>query len=245
MTRLTDVAGRQSPWHVIVVVPARNEEELLPRCLASILQAQARLPLTVTCDIVVAVDGSDDGTLRMAQDGIGAKGMVVELNVRSVGAARQLGCEVALERYAGPLHRCWLANTDADCEVPSAWLLDQVRMAQRGIAAVAGTVDVDSFEEHMPGVRELFRTSYLVHADGTHPHVHGANLGIRADAYVRAGGWARLATAEDHDLWSRLGTNGCHRVSDAGLQVMTSGRRVGRAPLGFAGALAAHNEVAL
>ena len=242
MTRLTDVAGRQSPWHVIVVVPARNEEELLPRCLASILQAQARLPLTVTCDIVVAVDGSDDGTLRKAQDGIGAKGMVVELNVRSVGAARQLGCEVALERYGGPLHRCWLANTDADCVVPEGWLADQMALADEGVEAVAGIIDVNDFHGHDWQVAERFRATYLLRPDGSHPHVHGANLGVRADVYLQAGGWNRMLTGEDHDLWHRVRAAGSKTRSLASLEVLTSGRRVGRAPDGFAQALAAHNE---
>jgi hypothetical protein len=91
-------------------------------------------------------------------------------------------------------------------------------------------------------VEERFRKSYRIEADGTHPHVHGANIGVRADAYLRAGGWMNLATAEDHDLWHRLQHQGERRLSDARLWVMTSGRRLGRAPMGFAAALAAHNE---
>jgi hypothetical protein len=38
---------------------------------------------------------------------------------------------------------------------------------------------------------------------------------------------------------------GARRLSPIHVQVLTSGRRVGRAPLGFAAALAAHNEVTL
>jgi hypothetical protein len=41
----------------------------------------------------------------------------------------------------------------------------------------------------------------VTYEDGTHPHVHGANLGIRADAYSDAGGWNDLTVAEDHCLW--------------------------------------------
>ena len=49
-----------SPWHICVLIPARNEEVLLPRCLRSVLKASARLPANVTFDIVVAVDSSTD-----------------------------------------------------------------------------------------------------------------------------------------------------------------------------------------
>ena len=101
---------------------------------------------------------------------------------------------------------------------------------------------MDTFLEHNPGLEALFRSSYVIGEDGAHPHVHGANIGVRADAYLGAGGWAALATAEDHDLWTRLDSQGHERLSDASLQVVTSGRRKGRAPMGFADALAAHNE---
>lgn len=90
-----------------------------------------------------------------------------------------------------------------------------------------------------------FRNSYLIHPDGSHPHVHGANLGFRADIYLRSGGWKGLDTGEDHDLWNRLMQATTRRASTATVKVLTSGRRVGRAPHGFADALAAHNEVAL
>ena len=160
-------------------------------------------------------------------------------NAGRVGAARCMAAEVALGRSGGPREYCWLANTDADCEVPSNWLLDQLSIAAQGFAAVAGTVRVDSFAEYDARVEELFRQTYLTYADGTHPHVHGANLGVRADAYLRAGGWLNLATAEDHDLWNRLHCSGHQHLSDARLQVTTSGRRLGRAPSGFASAIAA------
>jgi glycosyltransferase involved in cell wall biosynthesis len=233
------------PWHIAVLIPARDEEQLLPRCLRSIERARALLPSGVTSDVIVVADSSCDRTYQIAQQMLEGHGCVIATDLGCVGSARILAANMALERYAGPTNHCWLANTDADCEVPEGWLLDQLLLAQRGVAAVAGIVDVDSFAEHEAQVSRLFRETYLIHADGTHPHVHGANLGIRADAYVEAGGWAHLQTAEDHDLWHRLGASGYTRLSDAGLQVITSGRRVGRAPLGFAGALAAHNEVVL
>lgn len=242
MTQPLTAGQDQAPWHICVVVPARNEEELLPRCLASILKARAHLPFPVTCDIVVAVDGSDDQTSIIAAELLGSLGTVVELEAGGVGAARQLGCELALRRYQGPLHRCWLANTDADCIVPENWLLDQLALGESNVDAVAGIIDVDDFQDHDRHVPGRFRATYLLRPDGSHTHVHGANLGLRADVYLRAGGWSQLLTAEDHDLWHRVRAAGSQTRSLTSLQVLTSGRRTGRAPDGFAQRLAAHNE---
>jgi glycosyltransferase involved in cell wall biosynthesis len=228
-------------WHIAVLIPARNEEQLLPRCLRSVLEACHRLPEGVTSDIVIVADRSTDTTREIAEDLIQRKGVVIETNVGCVGTSRALAAEVALKRYKGPRKLCWLANTDADCEVPAAWLIQQLALAEGGCAAVAGIVDVDSFVEHDGSVGQLFRLTYLIHSDGTHPHVHGANFGVRADAYLKSGGWRNLMTAEDHDLWQRLHRGKHRRLSDASLRVITSGRRIGRAPHGFADALAAHN----
>lgn len=229
-------------WHVAVLIPARDEELLLPRCLRSVRLACLNLPQGVTTDIVVVSDGSRDNTHAIAVQFLEEVGTAVAINGRGVGSARACAATTALHRYAGSRDRCWLANTDADCEVPEDWLLDQLALAKRGFIAVAGTIDVDSFVEHAMHVENSFRRSYRMPIGGGHPHVHGANLGIRADAYLRVGGWGPLLTAEDHDLWSRLANCGGQRIADASLQVLTSGRREGRAPMGFAAALAAHNS---
>lgn len=230
------------PWHIAVLIPARDEEVLLPRCLQSVAEARALLPAHVTSDVIVISDGSTDRTADLARDILGTSGIVLHADGGSVGLTRAVAAGVALQRNKARMDHCWLANTDADCAVPRSWLLDHLRIAQSGYTAVAGIVDVHDFSEHLDFVEERFRSSYLLHADGTHPHVHGANLGVRADAYLIAGGWSALQTAEDHDLWHRLHATGCVRLSDSTLQVVTSGRRIGRAPLGFAGALAAHNH---
>jgi glycosyltransferase involved in cell wall biosynthesis len=232
----------RKPWHVGVLIPARNEEALLPRCLKSVLAACSLLPVDVTFNIVVAVDSSTDRTAEIAKQMTHGYGIVVSTDAGVVGCARALAADTVLRRYRGPLKRCWLANTDADCSVPPTWLSDQLALADDDIEAIAGTVDVDSFAEHDAGVDQRFRNSYLINPDGSHPHVHGANLGVRADAYVRAGGWSQLATAEDHDLWERLLHKGSRRISVGRVKVLTSGRRFGRAPFGFADALSAHNS---
>jgi glycosyltransferase involved in cell wall biosynthesis len=234
---------KRQPWRVAVLIPARDEERLLPRCLKSVLAASSALPASVHTDVIVVADSSVDRTSQIGAEILKSRGTVLNATVGTVGTARRLAALYALSRNAGPLKLLWLANTDADCIVPRTWIADQLELAERRIEAIAGTVSVDSFEEHGPEVAERFRTSYIIGKDGSHSHVHGANLGVRADAYLRAGGWADLRTAEDHDLWGRLALMGARTVSIARIEVVTSGRRVGRAPHGFADALAAHNEV--
>ena len=234
--------GSTRDWHIAVLIPARDEEALLPRCLRSVLLAQTLLPPGVTSDVIVVADSCADRTVHLSEQILSGRGSVVAVQAGNVGVARAVAATEALQRFAGTPSKCWLANTDADCEVPDTWLLHQLQIARQGYAAVAGIVDVDGFDEHLPVVEERFRLSYLIHPDGTHPHVHGANLGVRADVYLQAGGWFPLATAEDHDLWGRLRQGLSPHIADARLRVLTSGRRVGRAPMGFAGALARHNE---
>jgi glycosyltransferase involved in cell wall biosynthesis len=130
----------KNTWHIAVVIPARDEEELLPRCLHSIFAARELLPPHVTSDVVVVADRSTDCTLRIAQDLLRHVGTAVRTNFGCVGSARALGVQVALSRYTGPIDQCWLANTDADCEVPLIWLRDQLALAEAGHAAVAGII---------------------------------------------------------------------------------------------------------
>ena len=234
-----------SVWEVAVLIPARNEEVLLARCLQSVIRAIEPVPVRVKTTIVVVSDCSTDRTAEIADGIIGRRGSVLHTDAGTVGTARALAASYAIENTRASRSNLWLANTDADCMVPIDWLTYQIALASSGIEAVAGIVAVDSFAGHGPEVPARFHASYMIHPDGTHPHVHGANLGVRADRYVQVGGWADLKTAEDHDLWARLRLTGASLLSCSRLRVVTSGRRVGRAPNGFAGALAAHNDTVL
>jgi hypothetical protein len=82
----------------------------------------------------------------------------------------------------------------------------QLKLADAGVAGIAGIVQLG--EHATDAARELYRKTYVTDADGTHSHVHGANLSMRADAYLDAGGWSRRPLAEDHCLWQRLKRRG-------------------------------------
>jgi glycosyltransferase involved in cell wall biosynthesis len=57
---------RDQAWRVAVLIPARDEEELLPRCLRSVLIATASLPAFVRSEVIVVVDRSVDRTSQVA-----------------------------------------------------------------------------------------------------------------------------------------------------------------------------------
>jgi glycosyltransferase involved in cell wall biosynthesis len=217
-----------------VVVPAHNEEALLPSCLASLRRA-ARAVRGTPVHLVVVADASRDQTDRVARRGGAA---VVTTDARSVGAARAAGVREVLRRTAhlDPAD-VWLATTDADTLVPPCWLRDQARYANRGWDAVAGTIRVADWSGRNPGTRALFHRRYSG-GTGAHSHVHGANLGFRASAYLRAGGFPAVPTGEDHALVAALAATGSRILRTRALTVVTSARRDARAPPGFGDYLA-------
>ncbi|MFJ6213273.1 glycosyltransferase [Streptomyces sp. NPDC092296] len=222
---------------VAVVVPAHDEERLLGGCLESVRRAAAHprlrgLPVTT----VVAADSCRDATAEVAR-GHGAT--VLEVAARRVGAARSLATGHVLARLTGPggalrAAEVWLAHTDADSRVPADWLAHQLDLAEAGFHAVVGLVEVADWSEHPAGVAERFHRRYHGYpGEQPHPHVHGANLAVRADAYTAAGGFPPLAVGEDHALVAALEAAGrrIHRTETH--PVRTSARRTPRAPHGF------------
>jgi glycosyltransferase involved in cell wall biosynthesis len=218
--------------HIVTVIPARDEGRTIGPCLRSIEHARATLPSRITSSVVVVVDSSRDDTAMVAARHLDVgRDMLLHVDHACAGASRAVGVDAALEHPSTELSRIWVCSTDADSTVPTDWFDTHLDAAASGHIAVAGVVRLDDTAD--PLLREEFASTYVTHPDGTHPHIHGANLGFRADAYLSAGGWASLTTGEDHDLWHRLAPLG-GVLASVGLWVTTASRLVGRAPAGFA-----------
>jgi glycosyltransferase involved in cell wall biosynthesis len=230
-------------WSIAIVVPAQNEEASIEPCIQSIRRSCETAQLRDYWIVIVA-DSCTDDTLPRARRVVEGVGQVLECDARSAGSARRLGVEAALTHFRDKdLTQIWLANTDADTLVSLDWITVQLRLADAGIAAVAGIVKLE--EGGSLAAHELYRATYLTSPDGTHGHVHGANLALRADAYVDAGGWAHRALAEDHCLWDRLRHRGWRLSSPVSSVVVTSARLIGRARGGFADTLKARIDAQL
>ena len=100
---------------VAVVVPAHDERDLLPACLAALAVAADRIA-PVPVEIVVVADACTDDTAALAA---AAGAHVVLVHERNVGHARAAGMAHALRHGPGGL---WLATTDADSRVGPGWL---------------------------------------------------------------------------------------------------------------------------
>lgn len=233
-------ASSKRRFDVIVAVPARNEEELIGASLTSVVNASIHARHLIDRVAFVAVaDGCNDRTGDIARSVFFAQPLwsVTECDLGNVALVRSLGVQVGRKLLGSARSdRIWIANTDADTKVPGDWLLRQLAAASRGIRALAGAVDIESFDGLPPIAPKLFAETYtdLLPTDGDHPHVHAANLGVRLDAYDAAGGWGCLARSEDRDLWTRLQQTGARLESPSSLRVVTSGRSIGRVPGGFA-----------
>ncbi|WP_405161392.1 glycosyltransferase [Nocardia sp. NBC_01499] len=221
--RPEDAASGSAVARILVVVPVRDEQRLLPACLSALARAAELVDVPVRVQLVL--DACTDDSARVPTSAV----EVMAVDERNVGAARALGFARAGATCGA---ETWFATTDADSEVEERWLRTQLAHARAGSDVVAGIVGVRSWAGHPDAVRHGYEEQYRT--SGEHGHVHGANLGFRADAYWRIGGFRHLRTGEDVDLVSRMTADGARITWADDVRVTTSARRVGRAPQGFA-----------
>lgn len=240
MTAVRDVA---------VVIPVHNEEEHLERALTGVEAAVAsllRLQPETGVRVLVVLDSCTDASAAIAAHFTARINWVSVLAVsfRSVGRSRRAGIREILgpaadttpDAVPGAAAGLWLANTDADSLVPENWLVAQAAMAAAGADAVLGSVDIDPAGA-APDLLRRWQSRHPFRED--HPHVYGANFGIRGSAYLAAGGFPRHRSHEDRVLAERLRRLKYNvRATDA-IRVLTSGRTHARAPHGLGGYLQA------
>jgi hypothetical protein len=220
-----------------VGVPARDESKRIVDTIDALAGAAREAPAPV--HLVVAADRCADATEALARQAMMRHGStcfrsatVILVDAGTAGAARHTACLAALRQASADCRdraRIWIATTDADSAVPRSWFVLHDAWARRGADGVAGLVELRSDDGLDPAVHRRWRD--LVEREGVghgHPHVHGANLGMRA----------HLAVGEDHELWRRARALGGSLVGCSEMVVRTSARRRGRTPAGFAGLLA-------
>ncbi|WIB59217.1 glycosyltransferase [Curtobacterium sp. MCLR17_007] len=214
-----------------VVVPAHQEADRISACLAALDAATVRLAIErpdVSVGVTVVLDGCTDGTASVV-----ARHLVQTLETAHVGVgrARSLGVARALASGSADLTGRWLAHTDADSRVHADWLVQQADALADGSHVLVGAVVPDPADLDP----EVFARWTVAHPPGAAlGHVHGANLGVRADAYVALGGFDPVPEHEDVRLVERAHALGLRVAATTDLPVVTSGRFTGRTPGGYA-----------
>lgn len=240
-----EVQSLPAVGRVGIIVPAKNESQNLPACLVAL--AQAAIRVTVAVHVVVVLDDCTDASAQAVADIRDTLAQVVPgrftpealtVGFSNVGAARGFGADHLLARYVSKT--LWLATTDADSVVPANWLSAQLACADAGVDAVAGTIAVHDWQDRPLKVIEQATADYVHPAgamsrpNGGHRHVHGANLGVRADAYLGAGKFPAYPVHEDVALVTALEAAGRRIAWVSDMPVTTSARRHARSPGGFA-----------
>lgn len=200
---------------VTVVIPAHNEELLLPRTLASLAEAErcvvADAALGVErVEVVIVDDASTDGTARVARErGAG----VVSIDRRQIAAARNAGARAATGD--------WLVFVDADTVVPG----ETLRAALRALAdGAAGGGAMPTFDGRVPRYARVVLpvcTGLLRLAGAS----GGCFLYCTRGAFEAAGGFDEaLFASEELGFCRRLRRSG--RVRILRERVVTSGRKL-------------------
>lgn len=205
------------------VVPAYNEEALLPACLAAIRAEIDRS--SADAEVVVVNNASTDRTAEVAQAVPGVR--LVNEPVKGLVAARRAGFNAA----RGVL----IANIDADTLVPPFWI-DRVEAAfQRDprLVALSGPYDYHDVGLHIRAATWVFYLmgyatyAFNKHVLGVGSMVQGGNFVVERAALEKIGGFSDTFQfyGEDTDIARRMSHVG-NVTFTFSLRAKSSGRRL-------------------
>ena len=177
--------------YLSIIIPAFNEEQLIPDCLHSITDSLSihRKP-GFTYEVIVVDNNSTDNTAKLARQ---AGATVVFEPINQIGRARNAGAAAAVGD--------WLLFVDADSLLNPGMMVDILKMIESGQYVGCGSV------MHMPnlpwwGAFAMYlwtATSVLCR------WASGALVVCRADAFKAVGGFNQeIFAADEIDLSRKL-----------------------------------------
>ena len=240
--------------NAIVAIPARDEAERIGSCLDA-LNSQRRCPDVV----VLLLNNCADQTEAVAatlQPKLRFRLHVVNRDLpppqANAGHARRLAMQIAAD-HAG--RNGVLLTTDADAIVPPDWVSRNIDALRVGADVVCGRAVIDPAEAalipahlHEDDAREcrlialLDALAWMLDREPhdpqpRHTEASGASLAVRADAFWRVGGIPDIQSGEDRAFVRALWMMDLRVRHDPAMEVTVSGRVVGRAEGGMAGAI--------
>jgi glucosyl-3-phosphoglycerate synthase len=238
---------------VCVVVPARNEEDLVGSCLRALAE-QTGVP-SEEYEALLVLDRCTDGTRARARQAAAPypsfRIHYLDGPGKGSGRARRVGMEVACDRlHALGRPHALICSTDADTVVAPDWVSAQLAAAECGARAIGGRIELADdgtvpkalLEWHAS--RGKSRHNELLSepaASGRTEHwqFSGASMALTAAVYRGVGGIDPREALEDEQLERVLRAHGIPIERLLSVRVATSPRLVGRANLGLARDLSA------
>lgn len=184
---------------VTFIIPTINEANLLPVLLQSIKALDSNEQCSVEECIVVDA-GSTDDTLAIASS-FGCR--IVHSSIGNISKSRNAGAKAA----RGDI----LAFIDADCELPSNWLVEVVaQLAADNTVAVGMSMHLNQSATWVE--RTWYELAYKNHHDAAASQVTwlpSFNMAVKIRIFDTVGGFdEKLVTSEDYELGTRLAKHG-------------------------------------
>ena len=254
--------GEGAPLRAAVAIPIKNEKSYLASCLDALASQRevtgARLPWG-SFGILLLLNNCDDGTADVARaraPDFPAPLRIIECDLppslAHAGGARRLALDEAAKWLECAGGQGLLLTTDADSRVAPCWIAANLAACARGADAVAGQIRLDPDDAaRLP--KHLQRRGRLEATYGNqlteiaaildprphnpwphHATASGASLAVTLATYRRIGGLPQLALGEDRGLITALEMHDARTRFAPEIEVITSGRLVGRAPGGVA-----------
>ena len=230
-----------------VVVPARDEQDLVGACLRALAGQRGVAPEEY--EVLLVLDRCTDETearaAKVAAEHPEFRLYSLEGPGAGSGLARRVGMEAACKRLLavrGP--EGLICSTDADTVVAPDWIATQLRAVDAGAKAIGGRIDLAEAGTLPPGVLRLhaensrMRHEKLLADPGRagrteHWQFSGASLALTAETYRSVGGLRPLESLEDEHLGEVLRKRGVPIERLLSVRVTTSPRLKGRASRGL------------
>jgi glycosyltransferase involved in cell wall biosynthesis len=196
---------------ISVVIPCKNEEKHISRCLNALLRQRGENP---PMDIVVVDNGSTDASLEILE---GYKNNITLLSLpnASISALRNLGANESQGE--------WIAFIDADVEVHEDWYAAAVstlrKLEDRGLdTANVVTGSTYAVPDNGTWIERIWYNQLMARDRERNDYINGGNLIVHRTLFNKVGGFdPRYRTGEDVKFCRDAKAHGGSVVKDPSL----------------------------
>lgn len=189
---------------VSIVVPARNEEDNIAKCLKSLLKSNYPKE---KYEIIIVNDRSNDGTQQIVENYKANNPNIRLINITEAREQKNLrGKPGALDIGIRNAQYDFVLMTDADCKVNENWIRNiALTFLQNKCDFIASYTLIRKSRtpfEHLQEIEWLFMHTMASAGIGLKQPLgcFGNNTAIRKDAYLKIGGYENIAFSVTEDL---------------------------------------------